>query len=201
MSAKTATFLLSAPSFSDCPPESLPEVCFAGRSNVGKSSMINAIVGRKKLVKTSNMPGKTRAFNYFTIDEAWFLVDLPGYGFAKVSKTERDRWTNESRNYFKQRGTLRLIVSIVDARHEPSDLDEKMIFWLAENQLPFIVALSKADKLSGNKKTGSLARVKRLLKNMNIEVPVVLTSAETGEGIEEIRTLVQDFINDNYYTS
>lgn len=198
MSAKSATFLLSAPGYSDCPPESLPEVCFAGRSNVGKSSMINAIVGRKKLVKTSNMPGKTRAINFFIIDEAWHLVDLPGYGYAKVSKTERDRWTHEMRTYFTKRGTLKLIISIVDSRHPPSDLDEKLIFWLAENQLPFAVALSKSDKLSANQQATSVARVKKLLRRMNIDVPVVLTSSEKGDGIEAMRSLIQDFINDHY---
>lgn len=198
MIPQSATFVLSAPNYDTCPPEGLPEICFAGRSNVGKSSMINAVVNRKKLVKTSNMPGKTRGFNYFNIDDKWLLVDLPGYGYAKVSKKDRDLWEKEAQKYYTQRGTLRLIMLIVDSRHEPGELDTDQIFWLAENQLPFAILLSKSDKLTNNQKVSSLARMKRHLKNMNIDVPVILTSAQTKDGIDEVRTLIHDFINDNY---
>jgi GTP-binding protein len=201
MIPQNATFILSAPTFSDCPPETLPEVCFAGRSNVGKSSMINAVVNRKKLVKTSNMPGKTRGFNYFKIDEKWFLVDLPGYGYAKVSKSEREKWDKEAQKFYLQRTALRLILLIVDSRHDPGVLDTDQIFWMAENQLPFAILLSKADKLTKNQKVATLARMKRLLKNMDIETPVILTSAETKQGIEDVRALIDDFINENYYIS
>lgn len=198
MIPQSATFVLSAPNYATCPPEGLPEICFAGRSNVGKSSMINAVVNRKKLVKTSNMPGKTRGFNYFNIDDKWLLVDLPGYGYAKVSKKDRDLWEKEAQKYYTQRGTLRLIMLIVDSRHDPGELDTNQIFWLAENQLPFAILLSKSDKLTNNQKVSTLARLKRHLKNMNIDVPVILTSAETKDGIDEVRTLIHDFINDNY---
>lgn len=201
MSAQTATFVMSAPGYDDCPKESYPEVCFAGRSNVGKSSMINSVVNRKKLVKTSNMPGKTRAINFFLIDEKWHLVDLPGYGYAKVSKSERERWDRETKLYFSKRGSLRLILVIVDSRHDPSPLDTDLIFWLAQKQLPFAILLSKSDKLTKNQKAATTARMKRQLHNMNIEVPVLLTSSQTSEGIEEVRELIQDFINDNYYIS
>lgn len=198
MIPQSATFVLSAPNYATCPPEGLPEICFAGRSNVGKSSMINSVVNRKKLVKTSNMPGKTRGFNYFNIDDKWLLVDLPGYGYAKVSKKDRDLWEKEAQKYYTQRSSLRLILLIVDSRHDPGQLDTDQIFWLAENQLPFAILLSKSDKLTNNQKISSLARMKRHLKNMNIDVPVILTSAETKDGIDEVRTLIQDFINDNY---
>ncbi|MCH8494104.1 MAG: ribosome biogenesis GTP-binding protein YihA/YsxC [Balneolales bacterium] len=196
--AKTAEFVLSAPGFEHCPPESLPEICFAGRSNVGKSSLINAVVGRKKLVKTSNTPGKTRAMNYFRIDDSWLLVDLPGYGFAKVSKSERERWDNEARNFFRNRGTLRLIISCIDARHDPTELDENFVMWLAQNERPFAIVLTKADKLSANHKFAAKKRAERMIKKMNIEVPVILSSSESKEGIQEVRELVQDFVNDNY---
>jgi len=198
MIPQSATFVLSAPNYGTCPPEGLPEICFAGRSNVGKSSMINAVVNRKKLVKTSNMPGKTRGFNYFNIDEKWFLVDLPGYGYAKVSKKERDLWEKEAQKYYTQRATLRLILLIVDSRHDPGQLDTNQIYWLAENQLPFAILLSKSDKLTNNQKVSSLSRMKQHLNNMNIDVPVILTSAETKDGINEVRTLIQDFIHNNY---
>jgi GTP-binding protein len=200
MSAITAEFVLSAPAYNDCPPVSLPEVCFAGRSNVGKSSLINAVVGRKKLVKTSNMPGKTRAMNYFRIDENWFLVDLPGYGYAKVSKSERDRWDTETRTYFKNRESLRLVISCIDSRHEPQKLDEDFIFWLGNNEIPFAIVLTKSDKISANHKQAAVARVRRLIKNMNIEVPVLLTSSESKDGIEKVRELIADFVNNNYDT-
>jgi GTP-binding protein len=160
--------------------------------------MINAVVNRKKLVKTSNMPGKTRGFNYFNIDDKWLLVDLPGYGYAKVSKTDRDLWELEAQKYYTQRSTLRLILLIVDCRHDPGQLDTDQIYWLAENQLPFAILLSKSDKLTNNQKVSTFARMKRLLKNMNIEVPVILTSAETKDGIDEVRTLIRDFIEENY---
>ncbi|MCC5925980.1 MAG: YihA family ribosome biogenesis GTP-binding protein [Bacteroidetes bacterium] len=200
MSAKTAEFVLSAPAFKDCPPETLPEVCFAGRSNVGKSSLINAVVGRKKLVKTSNVPGKTRAMNYFRIDEQWFLVDLPGYGYAKVSKSERERWDTETRTYFKNRGALRLVISCVDSRHEPQKLDEDFVFWLGSNGIPFAIVLTKSDKLTANQKQTATSRVRRMLKNMNMEVPVLLTSSEDKDGIEQVRELISDFVNNNYDT-
>jgi GTP-binding protein len=198
MIPQTATFVLSAPTYGICPPEGLPEICFSGRSNVGKSSMINAVVNRKKLVKTSNMPGKTRGFNFFLIDEQWLLVDLPGYGYAKVSKQDREIWDKEAQKYYTQRKTLRLILLIVDSRHDPGQLDTDQIFWLAENQLPFVILLSKSDKLTNNQKASTVARMKRHLKQMNIDVPVILTSAETKDGIEEVRKLIRDFINDNY---
>jgi GTP-binding protein len=199
IAAKSATFVLSAPKLSVCPAETHPEVCFAGRSNVGKSSLINAVVGRKKLVKTSNVPGKTRAMNYFEIDEAWFLVDLPGYGYAKVSKTERDRWDRESKNYYLNRGSLRLIILVVDSRHQLTELDAEMALWLAENQRPFAVILSKSDKLTKNQQSASLAKTQRILRNMNMDVPVLLCSSETGAGIDPVRSLIADFINENYY--
>jgi GTP-binding protein len=198
MIPQSATFVLSAPNYATCPTEGLPEICFSGRSNVGKSSMINAVVNRKKLVKTSNMPGKTRGFNYFNIDEKWLLVDLPGYGYAKVSKKDRELWEKEAQKYYKQRSTLRLILLIVDSRHDPGQLDTDQIFWFAENQLPFAILLSKSDKLTNNQKVSTLARMKRHLRNMNIDVPVILTSAETKDGIDKVRTLIQDFISEKY---
>jgi len=200
MSATTAEFVLSAPAYRDCPAVTLPEICFAGRSNVGKSSLINAVVGRKKLVKTSNVPGKTRAMNYFRIDERWFLVDLPGYGYAKVSKSERDRWDTETRTYFRNRPSLRLVISCVDARHETQKLDLDFIFWLGSNAIPFAVVLTKADKISANQRQKALAGARRMLKNMNIEVPVLLTSSESKDGIDDVRELIADFVEHNHDT-
>ncbi|NBC64773.1 MAG: ribosome biogenesis GTP-binding protein YsxC, partial [Bacteroidetes bacterium] len=182
MAFDTATFVTSAPSLADCPPEDLPEVCFAGRSNVGKSSLINSLVNRKRLARTSNTPGKTQQMNYYNIDQKFYIVDLPGFGFAKVPEKERKRWGKDIKQYLYQRKTLNLILHLVDARHDPTRLDEDFFYWMASNRKPFSVVLTKADKLSGNKLAASKQTVKKILKKMNIEVPIVVTSSDSGRG-------------------
>ena len=167
-----ATFITSAPRLEDCPPESLPEICFAGRSNVGKSSLINGLLNRKKLARTSNVPGKTQQMNYYQIGDACFFVDLPGYGYAKVPIKERNRWGRNIREYLLNRKALKLIVHLVDVRHKPTTLDEDFIFWMASNQMPFCVLLSKADKISKNKVASAKADIKKILAEMNIVVPI-----------------------------
>lgn len=194
MSVTSSQFILSAPTLEHCPPPELPEVCFAGRSNVGKSSLINALTNRKKLAKTSNVPGKTREMNYFLINESWYLVDLPGYGYAKVPKKESARWGNEIRRYLLNRETLRLVILIVDIRHEPSVLDEEFMLWLAENQLPFAVVLTKADKISRNKRTKSLSTIRKLHSEMNIEVPIIISSITEKIGVDEVNGLISEFV-------
>lgn len=191
-----ATFITSATKIEECPPENFPEVCFAGRSNVGKSSLINAIVNRKNIARTSNVPGKTQQMNYYQIGQECYLVDLPGYGFAKVPKKERDRWGRNIREYLSERESLRLILSVVDARHEPSGLDKDFFYWLASNAMPFCVLLSKADKLSNNKVAQSKKRVKAILDEMNIEVPIIAYSSDSRKGIPEIQELISEFIHE-----
>ncbi|MEX2436116.1 MAG: ribosome biogenesis GTP-binding protein YihA/YsxC [Balneolaceae bacterium] len=197
MAFQKATFITGAPSLSDCPPETHPEFCFAGRSNVGKSSLINRITNKKRLARTSNTPGKTQQMNYYEIDEKFYLVDLPGFGFAKVSEKERARWGRDIHQYLLQRETLHLIIHLVDARHNPSKLDEEFFFWMASNQKPFIIALTKADKISKNKLSSSKKRVENILHEMNIDVPVIPCSAETGAGIDELKSMILEFINPN----
>jgi GTP-binding protein len=196
MNYQVARFITSAPKLDDCPPPKLPEVCMAGRSNVGKSSLVNAITKKTKLARTSNVPGKTQLMNYYEIDERFYLVDLPGYGFAKVPKKVREQWGRDIRTYLENRDTLRLVIHIVDARHEPTGLDEEMFYWMATQGLPFVVLLSKCDKLSNNKKQQSVARVKRVLKEMNIEVPLEPYSATSGEGIHEVKKIITEFTID-----
>jgi GTP-binding protein len=191
-----ATFVTSATKIEECPPDKYPEVCFAGRSNVGKSSLINAIVNRKNIARTSNVPGKTQQMNYYQIGEDCFFVDLPGYGFAKVPKKERERWGNSIRTYLSERESLRLVLSVIDARHEPSALDQDFFYWLASNSMPFCVLLSKADKISKNKVAQSKKAVKNILADMNIEVPILEYSASSRNGIPEIQQLIKDFIKD-----
>jgi GTP-binding protein len=189
-----ATFVTSAPRLEDCPPESLPEVCFAGRSNVGKSSLINALLKRKNLARTSNVPGKTQQMNYYNIKDECYFVDLPGYGFAKVPKKERERWGRNIRKYLLERKTLDLIVHVVDARHKPSAQDEDFFYWMASNKLPFCVLLSKADKISKNKAQSARAEVRKILAEMNIEVPILAYSSDSKDGIEEVQSLVTEFV-------
>ncbi|MEQ8579650.1 MAG: ribosome biogenesis GTP-binding protein YihA/YsxC [Balneola sp.] len=191
-----AKFITSATKIEECPPDEFPEVCFAGRSNVGKSSLINAIVNRKNIARTSNVPGKTQQMNYYQIGEDCFFVDLPGYGFAKVPKKERERWGRNIRQYLSERQSLRLILSVIDARHEPSALDQDFFYWLASNEMPFCVLMSKADKLSNNKFAQSKKAVKNILAEMNIEVPILGYSASSRKGIPEIQELIQDFIKE-----
>ncbi|HLR33048.1 MAG TPA: ribosome biogenesis GTP-binding protein YihA/YsxC [Fodinibius sp.] len=193
MEFKKAHFVTGAPSLNVCPEAYYPEICFAGRSNVGKSSLINALVNRKGLARTSNTPGKTREMNYYLVDEKTYLVDLPGFGYAKVSKKERERWGRDIRDYLLERSTLRLVIHLVDIRHEPSKLDGDFFYWLGANRLPFMVVLTKGDKLSHNKRQQSKARVKRILDKMNIEVPIVPSSAKEKTGISEVKSLISEF--------
>ena len=196
MNFQQAKFITSAPSLKECPPPSYPEICFAGRSNVGKSTLINALTNKKKLARTSNTPGKTQLMNYYQIDNQTYFVDLPGFGYAQVSKKERERWGQDIRDYLLERATLRLVLHLVDIRHKPTKLDEDFFYWLGINRIPFAVILSKGDKLSKNKQAQSKARLKRILDKMNIEVPIIVSSAEDGKGISDIHNLISDFTMD-----
>jgi GTP-binding protein len=193
MNFKTAKFITGAPNLGACPEPTLPEFCFAGRSNVGKSSLINKLTNKRRLARTSNTPGKTQQMNYYKIDEKLFIVDLPGFGFAKVPQKERERWGKDIQHYLLKRDTLRLILHLVDSRHPPTQLDEDFFFWMASNGMPFSVILTKADKLSNNKLAQSKQRVINILREMNIEVPVIPCSAESGRGIDELKSLIRDF--------
>lgn len=193
MEFKKANFVTSAPSLEVCPDPHFPEICFAGRSNVGKSSLINALVDHSGLAHTSNVPGKTREMNYYLVDDKVFLVDLPGFGYAQVSKKERERWGRDIRDYLLHRSTLRLVIHLVDIRHNPSELDEQFFYWLGSNRMPFMVVLAKADKLSYNKRQQSKARVKQIMDEMNIEVPMIISSVKEDIGIDEVKDLISEF--------
>ena len=190
---KKASFVTSAPSLSECPDPRHPEVCFAGRSNVGKSSLINSLLDHKGLARTSNTPGKTQQMNYYLVNDNTYFVDLPGFGYAKVPKKERERWGRDIRDYLLERPTLCLVIHLVDIRHKPSKLDEDFFYWLGSNQLPFCVVLTKSDKLSRNQQNQSKFRLKGILDEMNIEVPMIISSSKDDTGIKEIGNLISEF--------
>ena len=186
----TVKFVASYGKASQIPLSTCPEVSFVGRSNVGKSSILNKIFNRRNLVKVSSTPGKTANVNFFEADGVHF-VDLPGYGFAQRSKGERDRWAQLIGDYFDLDRSFNLVVSLVDIRHDPSKLDHQMIEFLQEGEFPFIVALTKADKLSRNQQAKQTAAIKRQL---NVPAKnVIVTSSESGQGIEELREIIEQY--------
>ena len=189
MIIKTAEFKCSSPRADMCPDTNEPEYAFIGRSNVGKSSLINRLTGYGKLAKTSSTPGKTCNINFFDVDGITF-VDLPGYGFAKVSKAEKERWANLISGYFEQERSFNLVISLVDIRHEAQKLDQQMIGFLQEAELPYIVALTKADKIGRSKQNQQAAL---LSKQLNVpREQMVITSSATGQGIDELKRRIAE---------
>ena len=195
MKIKDARFVLSAPSWATLPPPGAPEVAFAGRSNVGKSSLLNALLGRKQLAKTSGTPGKTQALNFFAVnphptkEPELYLVDLPGYGYAKVSQGQRAAWQRLMGRYVIERaedGPLKAVVQLIDSRHPPTKLDLELMAILLESPAPHLIALTKADKLSANGRQKAVAALNQHLAPYGLEVPVVLTSSEKKQGIDEL---------------
>ena len=181
-------FIRSATSTKDFPEDRLPQLAFAGRSNVGKSSVINRILNRKNFARVGAAPGKTTHINYFLIDKKLYLVDLPGYGYAKVSKAERDRWGRLMETYFAS-GLISVGVLIVDARHKPTADDCTMANWFVETGMPFIVVANKLDKLKKSEMEGNFARIRETL-GLSDETPLVPFSAEKGTGREELIALL-----------
>ncbi len=188
MNFNNVTFERSFGISSQLPPSTLPEVAFAGRSNVGKSSMLNALFGRKSLAKVSQKPGKTSTINFFATEGARF-VDLPGYGYARVAKSEKGRWAELIEGYFNQDRNFALVVSLVDIRHEAQQLDLNMINFLMEAGLPFAVVLTKADKLSRNQQNKQVSVLRRQLA-LPEDVPMLVTSSEKREGFGALRKLI-----------
>ncbi|MEN8203829.1 MAG: ribosome biogenesis GTP-binding protein YihA/YsxC [Bacteroidota bacterium] len=193
MKITQAEFISSSPNVSMCPKDSIPEYAFIGRSNVGKSSLINMLVERKKLAKTSSTPGKTRLINHFKINGRWFLADLPGYGYAKVSKKDRDSFARMIEQYATHRSNLVCFFVLVDARHKPQKLDLDFIEWLGDSQLPFVIVLTKVDKVSQKEKSANLKLLKGELSQSWDELPLIFeTSALKATGKSEILGFIND---------
>ena len=192
MEITTAEFTLSAPNVSMCPNDDKPEYAFIGRSNVGKSSLINMICRNKKLAKTSATPGKTLLINHFIINREWYLVDLPGYGYAKRSKTEIKKLEQMIHGYILQREQLTNVFVLVDIRHEPQKIDLDFINWLGQSQIPFTIIFTKADKLSVSKAQANVAAYKRKLEEPWEELPpIFVTSSESRQGRDEILNYIE----------
>ena len=172
------------------PPSTVPEIAFVGRSNVGKSSLLNKLFNRKGLAKVSQTPGKTTTVNFFATRDARF-VDLPGYGYAQVSKGERERWQELIEGYFNQERDIALVCSLIDIRHAATALDETMVAFLQEAEFPYALVLTKGDKLSHSK---CQAQKRAICKQLHVsgDVPVIVTSSQSGTGIDELRDLISN---------
>lgn len=192
MDIKSAEFVISLPKYGSFPGKGLPQIAVAGKSNVGKSSLINGLCRRKGLAKTSGTPGKTRLINVFLLNDAFHLIDLPGYGYAKVSKSEKERWGDMMGEYFGQAEDLKVMLQLVDIRHEPTRDDVQMVNFLRDHDIPFIVAATKADKLSKAQRQRALHLIARTLAVQPWEI--FPWSAETGEGRDAILKKMEEYI-------
>jgi len=187
MKIKKAEFIISNTDISKAPQEPLPEYAFIGRSNVGKSSLINMLTNHKKLAKTSGTPGKTQLINHFKINDEWFLVDLPGYGYAKTSKSSRRKFQKLITDYFKKRKNMVNAFVLIDSRHPPQRVDMDFMRWLGEHQIPFSIVFTKADKLSSNELGKNLRKYKmKFLQEWQSLPQIFVTSATSKLGREEI---------------
>lgn len=193
MVIKKAEFVMSNSDVSKCPTEGLPEYAFIGRSNVGKSSLINMLTNHKGLAKTSGRPGKTQLINHFKINNQWFLVDLPGYGYARVSKTTKRVFQKFITQYFEKRKQLICAFVLVDIRHEPQPIDLEFMQWLGENAIPFAIVFTKADKLKPQAIERSVEVYQQVLLETWEEMPpYFITSAESKLGKEELLQYIED---------
>jgi len=190
---KQAKFIISNTDVQKCPPPDRPEYAFIGRSNVGKSSLINMLVGQTNLAKVSVKPGKTQLINHFLIDESWYLVDLPGYGYAKVAITVKDKFQKLISRYVLNRENLYCLFVLIDIRHEAQKIDIEFITWLGENDIPFAIIFTKADKLGKVSVAKNVAAYKQELKKLWDELPSILISSSLdGTGKDEIVGFIEN---------
>jgi GTP-binding protein len=193
MLIKTAEFICSNTQISKLPPPVMPEYAFIGRSNVGKSSLINMLAAKKGMAKTSQTPGKTQLINHFLINDNWYIVDLPGYGYARVSKNKKEDWNKFIRTYLDKRESLQCVMVLIDSRLEPQKIDIEFCNWLGEKGLSFVLVFTKADKQSAVKTDQNIAKFKKALMATFEEVPpYFVTSSETHDGRDKVLAFIAD---------
>ena len=196
MIVKTAEFVCSNTQVSKLPPAVMPEYAFIGRSNVGKSSLINMLTNKHGLAKTSQTPGKTQLINHFLINEKWYIVDLPGYGYAKISKSKKEDWNKFIRTYLDKRESLQCVFALIDSRLEPQKIDLEFCNWLGEKSIPFALIFTKADKQSKVKTDQNVSAFKKALLTTFEDIPTIfITSAELQSGREEVLSFVGNINN------
>ena len=194
MKITSAEFIDSIYDLRTLPKSVLSEFVFVGRSNVGKSSLVNKICGKKHLAKVGSVPGKTRQLNYFLINENFYLVDLPGYGYAKVPEQIRAGWRKLVEDYISERQNVSMVFVLIDARHEPTYLDELMVSWLEYYEIPYAVILTKSDKISKNKMEKQIYRASKIVNNEDLCLDYIPFSIITGEGKSEIIALITEHL-------
>lgn len=195
MKIKQAEFVVSNTDYQKCPEPNKAEFAFIGRSNVGKSSLINAFTNRNKLAKISSRPGKTQTINHFIINQSWYLVDLPGYGWSQVSKTQKQAWKEMIMGYFENRPNLVCTFILIDSRLPPQEADTEFMEWMAYNGIPFVLVFTKIDKISKNKVASSVAKYRKiLLKEWEEFPPYFTTSSVTKDGIDEMIAYIEELI-------
>lgn len=198
MDIKTAIFIISNTDYKKCPPASMPEYAFIGRSNVGKSSLINMLTNFGKLAKVSGRPGKTQLINHFKINDKWYLVDLPGYGYAKVSKKSRHKWQEFIQSYIINRENLYSLFILVDIRLEPQKIDIEFINWVGEKGVPFAIVFTKSDKLTKNKLQNNISVYNKELAKYWDELPTMFVTSSTKKtGRDDILNFIDEINNTN----
>jgi GTP-binding protein len=191
MASINASFICSALKAEQFPKRGLPEIAFVGRSNVGKSSLLNKLLGRKGLAKTSSKPGKTQTINFFEVEDKWYFVDLPGYGYARVAKSVKEEWSRRMMDYLRNRESLKIVALLLDARHDPTDNDLHMLELLEESEKPTLIIATKADKLKRSIRDKQLKQIRAKLELAD-DALLIPFSSETGEGTRQVWEIVRD---------
>lgn len=196
---KNAKFVISNTDYKKCPPPNMPEFAFIGRSNVGKSSLINMLTNNKNLAKTSGKPGKTQLINHFEINGNWYMVDLPGYGFAKVSKSIKSTWEKMISDYLTNRENLVAVCVLIDSRLDPQQIDLEFITWCGQQEIPFVIIFTKSDKQGKSKTQGTVKKfLDECIKIFGDAPDYFVTSAQNAEGKEDVIAFIDNEVNEYY---